>query len=97
MADTPLESVPGWSEDHISRLKNAWITTAEQVVALGATPRGIRSLSEQLGVSEREAFHLVGSARMQLPPEVLAEMESVVDPSEHGLGALDPDKSDQSS
>jgi len=95
MADTPLESVPGWSQDHLSRLQKAWITTAEQVVALSATPRGIRSLSEQLGVSEAEAERLVGFARTKLPPEVRAEMESVVDTAQHGLGALDPDKSDE--
>lgn len=90
MADTPLESVPGWSEDQVARMKESWLTTAEQVVALGAQPRGITSLAEQLNTSEEEALRLVESARAVLTPAKRAEMEEVVDTSEYGLGALPP-------
>ena len=86
MADTPLDGVPGWTPEYVERLAKAWITSAEQVVALSATPGGVRSLAEQLGVSEDEARDLVEAARNTLQPTVRAEMEKPVDTSEYGLG-----------
>lgn len=86
MADTPLRDVPGWTDEHVERLAQAWITTAEQVVAISSTPGGLRSLAEQLGISEDEAGRLVEAARNTLRPAVRAEMEEPVDPSEYGLG-----------
>jgi hypothetical protein len=90
VVDTPLESVAGWKPDHVSKLKDAWITTAEQVVALGATQNGVRSLSEHLQVSLDEAHELIAAARAHLPPATLRELDRPVDTSELGLGALDP-------
>jgi hypothetical protein len=86
MADTPLHAVPGWTPESVERLAKAWITSAEQVVALGSTPGGLGSLAEQLGVSEDEARRLVEAARDALHPTVRAEMEEPVDTSEYGLG-----------
>ena len=90
MADTPLETVPGWSGDQVAQLKKVWITTAEQVSALGATEGGVRSLSEQLDTSEEEVRRLIDSARAVLPPAVRAELERAADTSDYGLGALRP-------
>jgi hypothetical protein len=90
MSDTPLEKVPGWSAEQIARAKESWLTTAEQVVALSATGRGVRSLAEQLGVSEAEAERLVESARAQLTPGARTAMEERVDTRDYGLGALRP-------
>ena len=92
---TPLESVEGWPKEHVRKLGDSWINTAEQVVALGATPRGIKSLAESLGVEETEAARLVGIARAHLRPETAAEMEYPVDTAEYGLGALDPGGADE--
>ena len=75
MVDTPLRGVPGWTDEHVERLAQAWITTAEQVVAISATPGGLRSLAEQLAASEDEARPLVEAARNALQPTVRAEME----------------------
>jgi hypothetical protein len=86
MADTPLRDVPGWTDEYVERAEQAWITTAEQVVALDATPGGLRSLAEQLGVSEDEARPIVEAARNALQSAVRAEMEEPVDTSEYGLG-----------
>ena len=86
MADTPLHDVPGWTQEHVERLAQAWITSAEQVVAVSATPGGLRSLAEQLGVSADDAQPLVEAARDSLQPGVRAEMEEPVDTSEYGLG-----------
>ncbi|HEU0079125.1 MAG TPA: hypothetical protein VFQ76_15840 [Longimicrobiaceae bacterium] len=90
MAETPLASVPGWSPDQVARMETAWVTTAEQVVALSGTTNGIRSLGEQLEVSEDEAERLVEAARSTLDPAARAELEEGVDTSEYGLGALRP-------
>jgi hypothetical protein len=90
MADTPLESVPGWSKEDVAHMKKSWITTAEQVVALGATTDGIRSVAEQLGVPEDEARRLIEAARMKLPPATRQEMERPADTSDYGLGVLPP-------
>ncbi len=86
MADTSLHDVPGWTAEHVERLAQAWITSAEQVVAVSSTPGGLRSLAEQLGVSEDEARPLVEAARNALEPRTRAEMEEPVDASEYGLG-----------
>jgi len=95
MADTPLESIPEWSKDLVARAQEAWITTAEQVVALSATTGGLRSLAEQLRVSEEEARRLLEAARAQLTPATRAEMEEKVDTSEYGLGARRPQNEDE--
>ena len=86
MAETSLHDVPGWTRTHVERLAQAWITSAEQVVAVSSTPGGLRSLAEQLGVSEDEARPLVEAARNALQPAVRTEMEEPVDTSEYGLG-----------
>jgi len=88
MPDVPLQAVRGWSSDHIARMKDAWITTAEQVVALSATDSGLRSLSEQLAVSQEEAYRLVDLARRTLSDDTRAEMEQPADTSNYGLGVL---------
>jgi hypothetical protein len=94
MEETPLETVKGWSPEHISRMKGAWITTAEQVVALGATSNGVQSLSEQLNVPTGEASRLLELARSALSAEARAEMEAPVDTSNYGLGVTRPPKTE---
>jgi hypothetical protein len=86
-----LESVEGWTADNVSKMKAIWITTAEQVVALGATPNGLRSLSEQLNVDLDEAQQLLAAARARLSPAARREMDQPADTSDLGLGVLPPD------
>ncbi len=95
MSDTPLKDVPGWTDEHIEQVAKAWITSAEQVVALSATTGGIRSLAEQLAVSEDEVQRLVEAARAQLSPATRAEMEQPADTSTYGLGVLRPRDEDR--
>lgn len=90
MIDTPLEQVPGWSADQVAQMKKSWITTAEQVVALSVTTGGIRSIAEQLGISEDRSRQLVAAARAQLAPATRAEMEKGADVNQRGLGVLPP-------
>ena len=90
MKDTQLEEVPNWSEEQIARMQESWITTAEQVVAISATPGGIQSLAEHLAISEDRMHRLVDAARAKLEPSVRAMLEQSHDTSEYGLGALPP-------
>ena len=90
MADTPLEEVPIWSRSQIAKLKDSWITTAEQVVGIAATPSGIQSLATQLAVSEEEVRRLVAAAAAALPPDVRVTLERGHDTRNYGLGALPP-------
>ncbi len=78
-------------EEYTSRLREVWITSAEQLVALAATTGGITSIAEQLRINEDRARQLVESARSALAPQVLREMDRPVDTSEYGLGALRPE------
>jgi hypothetical protein len=88
---TPLTVIPGWKKAYAKKLADRWITTAEQVVGIGATPEGVQTLAHQLGVSSEEAQRLLERARDALPPTVAAELEKAVDTSEYGLGALPPE------
>src|SRR5262245_12222609 len=88
---TPLPGIDGWTPAYVDALAQLWITTAEQVVGLAATPQGISSLAKQLGVSDTEAQRLVGLARAALPAAAAAQLSEEVDTSQHGLGALPPD------
>jgi len=88
---TPLTSISGWHQTHIKKLAKNWITTAEQVVGIGATSEGLRTLADQPGVSTAEIRRLVNSARDALSPAVAAELREAVDTSQYGLGALPPE------
>ena len=92
MVETDLHTVPGWSPEHVERLGNSWITSAEQVVAICATTGGLKSLAQQLNVSEAEAGRLVESARGALSPEQRHAMDQPFDSDERGLGARHPAK-----
>ena len=88
--ETPLEKIKEWPEELVRRLKQSWITTAEQVVAASATPGGLHSLAEQLEVPEEEAVRLVSAARAHLNPAVVAQLEQPIDTRAYGLGVLKP-------
>jgi hypothetical protein len=89
--DTPLSTVPGWSKAQVEALAAYWITSAEQVVGIGATSQGVETLAKHLGITEPQMRELIGKARATLPAAVAAEMERV-DTSQYGLGALPPEE-----
>ncbi len=92
ITETPLTDVGGWSSEHIGRLRDAGVTSAEQVVALAATPGGLTSLAEQLQADEERVRGLVDRARAVLAPPTRDELERPVDTREFGLGVLPPDR-----
>lgn len=75
-------------------MRDVWVTSAQQVVALCATPGGVASLSEQLGVSLVEAERLSEATRAALSPSERSELEIPADTADFGLGALPPEKED---
>jgi hypothetical protein len=87
---TPLDSIEGWTPEKVSRMKDVWVTTAEQVVALAATEKGLQSLSQQLEVDIEEARQLYLAARDRLSPEARRELDQPADTRDFGRGALPP-------
>jgi hypothetical protein len=88
----PLTEVPGWSPAHAEALAKNWITTAEQVVGMAATPGGVEALAQEVGVPEETMRALDDLARSALAPSVARGLAKPVDASEYGLGALPPDE-----
>ena len=94
MSGTPLQQVPGISQDQVRRLASAWITTAEQVLAVGSTQSGIESLAEQANATRGEIVALLVAIRSMLPAEEREELETPPDTSDWGLGAREPAQED---
>ena len=90
ISETPLDTVEGWSDEHVTRLREVWITSAEQVAALAATAGGVTSLAQQLATTEERARDLVEKARAAVPRQTLTELDTPVDTSDYGLGVLRP-------
>jgi len=59
-------------------------------VSAAATPGGVETLAQGLDASVEEVRDLVAAARDALPPEKARELETPVDSTEYGLGALRP-------
>jgi hypothetical protein len=91
----PLDSIPGWTPERVSRMKDVGITTAEQVVAIAATEQGLQSLSQQLQVDIEEARQLSAAARDRLSPEARREFDQPADTTDFGRGALPPPEGDR--
>jgi hypothetical protein len=90
ISETPLDLVDGWTADYVSKMNEVWITTAEQVVALGATDGGVRAISEQLRIESDAARKLLDAARASVPVAARDELEHPADTSDFGLGVLPP-------
>ena len=69
---TLLTGIPGWTKELIDKLNEGWITTAEQVVELGATPEGLAALSEHLGIPASRALRLVDAACLRIDLDMVA-------------------------
>jgi hypothetical protein len=94
-SDVPLVEIDEWPKDLVEKLNKIWLTTAEQVVATSATPDGLQALANHLGLPVKDTIPLIEAARSRLSPDLVKELESPVDTSEYGLGAIrPPDESD---
>jgi len=90
--ETPLDDIPGISREVVSALAARWITSVEQLVSIGNSDAGVRSLASELGASEGEARSLLDAARRVLDPATLARLDRPVDTSRRPLGARKPDR-----
>lgn len=87
---TPLSNIIGWQKDLIEKLAECWITDAEQVIGISASPDSIQALAQQLDIPIEEMHHLINLTRASLSQSVARELEMVVDTRQFGLGALPP-------
>lgn len=85
---TPLGEIAGWPDELAHALQKKAIYSAEQVVAIAATPSGIESLAVELAVTTDEARRLVALARAQLAPGAAAALERPA--PRKSLGAVPP-------
>ena len=89
MPETPLEGFPLVSPVAVKRLKQLWITTAEDLVAQAATPEGKRGLAVLLRLKPEEFEEFIGKVKAALAPATVRAMEEK-HPDDKGLGALKP-------
>jgi hypothetical protein len=89
-----LTEIPELTQGAITRLQEIWVTTAEQLVATAATPGGSRSLADHLGVTEERMTEIITVAKAKLSPDTVKHLESPIDVSEYGLGAITPTPND---
>lgn len=80
-----------WPASAMQKLRDSWITTAEQVVAIGSTAEGTTVLAKQTGLREDEVRRLLDLTKSKLPEDVRRRAETPADTSKYGLGAIDPD------
>ncbi|MCP9494546.1 MAG: DUF4332 domain-containing protein [Pyrinomonadaceae bacterium MAG19_C2-C3] len=67
--DILLTEIKGWTLEHIRKLARIWIVTAGHVLDVGATPEGVRSLAEHLGIAEKEARRLIAATKARIAAE----------------------------
>lgn len=91
---TSLTAIPQLSTGALTRLQEIWVTTAEQLVATAATPGGLRSLADHLGVTEERMREILEAAKQSLPSDTIKQLEDPIDVSDYGLGANTPDPDD---
>ena len=71
-----LNDIEGIQPRVLNLLKRHWIDTAEQLLAAGARPGGVRQLARTVGSSEEEVRELLQRSRDALPPGAVREMEA---------------------
>lgn len=85
-----LETIQVWPADAIARLRQAWITTADQLIALAAIADGVASIARATGLEPDRVRDLVAQTRRFLSAHRLGELETPIDTSDYGLGAEEP-------
>jgi len=92
ISETPLKSVEGWTDDLVAKMRASWVTTAEQLIGIAHTKRGMQSIAELLETDLGKTRKLVGVARAKLPEATRRELDHPADTSDLGLGALPPQR-----
>ena len=87
---TDLRTLGFWPASALAKLSESWITTAEQLVAIAATPDGARALAEHTRLPEAEFYDLLERTRCLLPAHKRELLSKPADTSSFGRGALKP-------
>jgi len=88
----PLANVPGLTTAQIKTLNDAWIDTAQELVALAKEPESVRNLLERaLGVDRHALDQIIQAAQGVIPKtralrSIQLEQEAAL--TDYGLGAL---------
>ena len=85
-----LSAMDVWPKDAIYALSKYWLTNVGQVIALGATPKGVEQISTVTGLDVDRVNSLLASTRATLSASELRALETPVDVRDQGLGALPP-------
>ncbi|MBC7224312.1 MAG: C1 family peptidase [Anaerolineae bacterium] len=88
----PLSQVEEFRPEYLERLRDLWVETVQEFVALAETPAGRRSLSEYLGLSDAALLNLLEAARRRLPMMAAATAARArrVAAATYGMGSLSP-------
>jgi methylphosphotriester-DNA--protein-cysteine methyltransferase len=88
--EIPLSAVPGVPEGVLRKLKARWVSSADQLVALGTSATNIKALAQELGLDETETHRILDAAKAVLGPEKSADLQRPVDTSRYPLGVEKP-------
>ncbi|NLE77686.1 MAG: hypothetical protein GX605_13165 [Chloroflexi bacterium] len=83
----PLRSIPDFPPERAQQLAGLWVITAEELVSLAATPKGLDGLSRLLEMDSHEVETLVEIASEYLPPDEAQAFAQEADEA-FALGAL---------
>ncbi|NLE77685.1 MAG: C1 family peptidase [Chloroflexi bacterium] len=87
----PLTEVSEIPDAHLSKLRELWIDTVQELVALAETPEGQASLANYLGVEDPALQDLLEAARMHLPMVAAARSGGAhLAEMAYGMGSLAP-------
>jgi hypothetical protein len=85
--DVALETLDGFDSRYVAKLAESWITTADQLIAIAATPNGLTQLASLLNIPPTKMAQLLDLARVALAPSTVSRLEQPLDTSRLPLGA----------
>ena len=87
----PLRQVNNFPETFITKLANLNVTTAEEFIALTTTNDKRNLVAHFLEVHLDDLLIAINSAKSSLPEDIVKIMESSIETSQYGTGALKPE------
>ena len=79
-------------EGEIVAFQGHWLTSIQQIVALGATPEGIIQIITLSGLEPELVSELLERTRECLSPVELRQFGTTVATQDYGLGAIPPNR-----
>lgn len=91
-----LEAIDVWPPRVVEKLRQSWIITADQVIALAATDDGVATIARTGGLEVAQVRTMLDQTRALLTLGRLGELETPIDTSTYGLGAQAPERRGES-